>query len=202
MRSLLLTILLCLYCCSGGGSVAGGSSSETTSGFTAISSAETVSGEALASSTVMLFSSEYNPLTNLGYADTITLDNESSYSFSTLSGGTYNLFAFDKNSQKRLFISSIKVDDSLRTYKAKYEAPGSVRGKIEFEDKTITDFPIALVGTPFVTTFSNESFTFEELPEGRYQITYQHKAGDWSTEEIVENKEITIVSDTTVEWTK
>lgn len=200
MRSLILFVLLFLYSCSGGSDMAGGSSSETTSGFIVVSSAGTLSGKALASSTVMLFDSEYNPLTREGYADTVTLEGKSSFSFEALEEGSYNLFAFDNSSDKKLMIS-VTVDDSLRHYREKYHTPGSVSGILESEEKTVINSKVALLGTPFITELNNEAFTFDDLPKGNYRVMYQYEG--WSTtDQFVENKEITIISDTTVEWTK
>lgn len=206
MKYLLLLILLFLNNCSGGGDFAGGSSSETTTGIIAISSAGAVSGKVQSNSTVMLFSTDYNALTQNGYADTIKIINQEEFNFSSLESGFYNLFATDEITGEQLFIPSIKVmgnEDNL-SYIEKFKNGGNVNGALKFEDKEMSDLTIALQGTPFSTKLSDSQFNFSNIPEGNYQIMYQSTPDTgWNeTIDIVEIKEITIISDTTVEWTK
>lgn len=167
MRLLLLLATLCLLLSCSKKDTAMGGSTET------IGIVVNHSGDPIAGASVVLISSDFDPMAESELFDTLTTDSVGEYNFSTVQNGSYNLQI--EGDDKRAFrknvvvtngeISENIVDTLLQT--------GGVQGVVQYQyEENHEGIFLIFLGTERYTTTVDAAgnFAIDNLAEGEYHV--------------------------------
>ncbi len=173
-------LLVCLLSACGVQTTQGGDggATETVNAQVIISDstvAVTIKSDTAVLADIFIFNENYNPVTKIGFCDSITgVSTDSNAVFQSLSG-KYNLLILERFSQKSLLFNSVSagallsdtIDDTLCP-------EGSIEGKVIFRDPYNIDknlVRVYLKGTFYHTgTDSDGTFQMQQIPKGTYLL--------------------------------
>lgn len=173
-------LLVCLLSACGVQTTQGGDggATETVNAQVIISDstvAVTIKSDTAVLADIFIFNENYNPVTKIGFCDSITgVSTDSNAIFQSLSG-KYNLLILERLSQKSLLFNSVSagallsdtIDDTLCP-------EGSIEGKVIFRDPNSIDknlVRVYLKGTFYHTgTDFDGTFQMQQIPKGTYLL--------------------------------
>lgn len=153
------------------GGCEGGTSSETVGMVEETAGPDKITGRTDPGNTLGLYSADFQPHVNSGFAMTITADSNGNFTFPNLSPGRYHLLARRPSDGKAALVADIAVPaEAIATGRARLEATGSVSGTITATVPAYLGIAYA-PGTPFfVPADSQMHYLLTGMPAGAYKI--------------------------------
>ena len=178
--------LVLLFCSSDNPGVSG---TETTNGkITAyVSVSDTmVYGEAPSGTRIILNSSDYNPILQDKYLDTVESGIDGKFEFRGIDSGSYNITAVNSEGSAKAFISDLiyRPVDMMPVSGGRDSGYISdvfyIEGELEKDAPDSVDAFVYIQGSPFFTEVSGTGeFRIESVPRGDYTLLVFYR-GSWA----------------------
>lgn len=174
-------VLAALFAClvaagSGLGGCDGGTSSETVGFVEAIPGSVGISGRTDAGNSVSLYSADFQPHLDRGFAESVTAGPDGGFSFGNLVPGKYQLLARRPSDGKSALIMDLAVPPGPEgPRRAALEPTGTLSGRITGDSATSLGL-VYVPGTPFFASGDGlMRYSLEGLPPGTYRVVKSWK---------------------------
>jgi len=152
-----------------GGCEGGGTSSETVGMVEETAGPEGITGRTDPGNTLELYSADFLPQSNLGFAKSVTADSAGAFAFANLPPGRYQLLARERANGKAALLTDIAVPSETNA-RAALEPTGTLAGTIP--ESAPGHLGIAYApGTPFFAVVDSlNRFVLKGMPAGNYTV--------------------------------
>lgn len=168
---ILVFLLGALLVSAGLGGCEGGTSSETVGMVEETAGRDGIMGSTDPGNTLELYSADFLPQSNLGYAKAVTADSAGAFSFANLPPGRYQLLAREHANGKAALLTDIDVPSEARVrVSARLEPTGTLAGTIPESVSGYHSIAYA-PGTPFFALADSlNRFVLKGMPAGNYTV--------------------------------
>jgi hypothetical protein len=150
-----------------------GTGSETTNRLVINTSSDALWGTAKQGMTVSLFSTDYVPGGDSGYAASCIADGAGHFGFFSIEEGAYNVLAIDSSVQSGAFIADIPISPVIDTayFSAEFEKTGAIDGTVYLNSTPIESAFVYIKGLPYSdSTDESGRYDFNMIPHGVYIV--------------------------------
>ena len=165
-----LLIGICVSC----STTVGNGGLETTNGLNAYVSGDTIYGNTVPHAQLVLCDISFtSAFADSFFLDSAVANDSGEYQFTNIPNGTFNLLAWNQQTDSSAVIFDIPVNENTKGYQdtVLLSPNGSINGVAKFEDENWPDIIISIVGTPLTCRPDSEGYySIEKVPFGHFSI--------------------------------